>query len=135
VLYRIDADGVMPDGRANLTLGDSLYVDYRFISKANSARPANVPIGVDYEEKCILRVIIDRSSINVRPITGWECDETPIPHPRCTPAQVWKKMIARGAPTGNVVGELGYRATFAKKAVWYAGIEGTKFSEIIPDDC
>jgi len=134
LLFRIDADGVGADGKANLTLADGMYLDYRFVSPAHSKRPADVPLGVDWEEKCILRMWVEPHSIEVRPLTGWECDEVPVRKPRCSAAQVWKKAIERGAPK-DAVAELGYRADFSKKPVWYFSVKGTGFSEIFQDDC
>lgn len=134
VLFRIDADGVRASGRADLTLANDLSVDYRFQSPAQSKRPANVPLGVDWEENCILRVIVEKGTVSLRPMTGWECTEKLAPRPSCTPAQIWQKAIAAGAPK-DAVAELGYRINPLGRRVWYFSIKGTEISEMFDDDC
>ena len=67
---------------------------------------------------------------------GWECKETLVGPPKCTFAKVWKKALAKGAPS-NAIGTLGYRADFNGVARWYFDIDDPdmKFSEIFNDDC
>ena len=48
VLVRIDAEGVYPSGKADLTLDDSFYVLYRFLSPSRAVRPKDLPKGVDF---------------------------------------------------------------------------------------
>ena len=69
-------------------------------------------------------------------MNGWDCKEKLVGPPKCTFAQVWKKALARNAPS-NAVAELGYRADFNGVAKWYVGIDepDSKFSEIFDDDC
>jgi serine/threonine protein kinase len=142
-LIRIDASGVGPDGRANLKLatlasehGD---IDLRFISPSRGKRDPKQPIGAArHDFKCEFRIIAEPDGVEVMPIDFADCaKERVVPVPRCSPAGVWKKAIARKAPSQNAVGSLGYRSTGAR-AVWYFDIGfGTdvSFSEMFGDDC
>jgi hypothetical protein len=81
----------------------------------------------------------NKDSVTAMPINGWACDDDmsmPLPPPHCTIAGVWSQAIAKGAPAGNTVAELGYRMNgVGKQPVWYFTVKGTKFSEMIPDHC
>jgi hypothetical protein len=142
-LIRIDASGVGPDGRANLKLatlasehGD---IDLRFISPSRGKRDPKQPIGAArHDFKCEFRIMAEPDGVDVMPIDFADCaKEHVVPVPRCSPAGVWKKAIARKAPSQNAVGSLGYRST-GSRAVWYFDIGfGTdvSFSEMFGDDC
>ncbi|HEY5920408.1 MAG TPA: protein kinase [Kofleriaceae bacterium] len=133
VLFRIDADGVYPDGRADITLNDSASLDFRFISPKRSKRDPKLPLGVKQEPKCMFRVMLDKEGAWSAPLSGFECNEPLLGPPKCKTADVWKKALAKGAPS-NAIAELGYRG-WQKQAKWYFEIEGTKFSEVFEDDC
>ncbi|HEX5058344.1 MAG TPA: serine/threonine-protein kinase [Kofleriaceae bacterium] len=133
VLFRIDADGVYPDGHADITLAEHGSLDFRFISQKRAKGDPKLPLGAKQEYKCMFRIMFDDEGGWSAPIDGWECKETLIGSPKCTTAQVWKKAIAKGAPA-NAIAELGYRA-WDGKARWYFDIGGTKFSEVFDDDC
>ena len=81
----------------------------------------------------MFRIMLDEEGVWTAPIDGWECKEKLIGPPKCTLAQVWKKALAKGAPS-NAVASLGYRP-WQGVAKWYFSIEGTKFSEVFADDC
>jgi hypothetical protein len=132
VLFRIDADGVYPDGHADITLaGGSL--DFRFISPKRAKRDPNLPLGAKQEFKCMFRIMLDDDGVWSAPLDGSECKEPLLGPPKCTTTQVWKKAIAQGAPT-NAIGELGYRG-WNGVPKWYFNIDGTKISEVFADDC
>jgi serine/threonine protein kinase len=133
VLFRIDAEGVYPDGHADITLADNGSLDFRFISPKRAKPDASKPLGAKQEFKCMFRVMLDGEGVWTAPIDGWECKEPLLGPPKCTTVQVWKKAIAKGAPT-NAIGQLGYRG-WDNKAKWYFSIEGTKVSEVFEDDC
>jgi serine/threonine-protein kinase len=134
VLWRVDAEGVMPDGNANLTLSDDFSVLYRFISPSKSQPPAGTPIGVKVDQKCVVYVNVEKTEIRSYTVE-WECkDEHTIRAPKCTTAQVWQKAIKLGAPGKNAVAELGYRSDFDGNIIWYVDI-GDVFSQMIPDNC
>jgi len=133
VLFRIDADGVFPDGHADITLAEHGSLDFRFISPKRAKGDPKLPLGAKQDFKCMFRIMFDDDGGWSAPIDGWECKEPLIGSPKCTTAQVWKKAIAKGAPA-NAIAELGYRG-WDSKPKWYFDIEGTKFSEVFEDDC
>ena len=63
----------------------------------------------------------------------FDCRETIVPNPRCTPRQVWQKAVSKGAPSGNVIGDLSYYGFGQRPARWNVSIGS--FSSWIPDDC
>jgi serine/threonine-protein kinase len=142
-MFRIDVDGVGPDGRANLKLptlasahGD---IDVRFISPSRGKRDPDQPIGVArHDFKCEFRVMATPDGVELMPIDFFDCaKEHVVPVPRCSLAGVWKKAIARKAPSHNAVGNVGYRSN-GSRPVWYFDIGfGTdkSFSEMFGDDC
>jgi hypothetical protein len=133
-LWRIDAEGVFPDGKANVTLGENFSVLYRFISPKHTEPPPGTPMGVKVDQKCVVYVNIDKDGVRSW-LVEWECkEEKLIRPPRCSAQQVWQKAIKLGAPAKNAVAELGYRADFDGNIQWYFEI-GDAFSQIIPDNC
>jgi hypothetical protein len=137
VLFRIDASGVFPDGHADLTVVDNGDLDYRFISPSRLKRDPSKPIGAKQDRRCMFRVELTKDGATSAPINGFDCNEKLIGPPKCTFAQVWKKALAKKAPS-NAVGTLGYRTTpTTGDAVWYFDIDDpdVKFSEMFPDDC
>jgi hypothetical protein len=130
-LFRIDAEGVLPDGMVDLSQGSARF---GFISKARAARPANVPLGGKWDPKCQINVWVEASGVDVREWTG--CKETPIPLPRCSLKLRWQKMIAKGAPRSNAIAEVGYRANVIDgRAIWFFDIGDAFDDGPSPDDC
>jgi hypothetical protein len=104
-MFRIDVDGVGPDGRANLKLptlasphGD---LDVRFISPSRGKRDPSQPLGVArHDFKCEFRVMATPDGVELSPIDFFDCaKEHVVPVPRCSLTALWKKAIARKAPT------------------------------------
>ena len=133
VLFRIDADGIYPDGHADITLADHGSIDFRFISPWRAKGDPSLPVGAKQDYKCMFRIMMDGEGAWAAPINGFECKESLLGPPKCTTREVWKKALAKGAPQ-NAIAELGYRG-WNSKARWYFSIEGTKFSEVFDDDC
>jgi serine/threonine protein kinase len=133
VLVRIDANGVRPDGMADLTLSDTFSVIYRFVSKSRKARPKDLPKGVPYEPECMYYVWVDKNGIRPYPLPGFPCDDAEIAMPKCTLEQVWKQAAKRGAPTDNSVAEISYRA-WQGKVSWYFTV-GDSYSGRVADTC
>jgi hypothetical protein len=134
-------DGVGPDGFANLTYpgfaSDHGSIDFRFFSPSRGKRDPSLPLGVKQKDwKCEFRIETEPDGIELRPLDGWECNgNKPVPAPRCTPAALWKRALAKGAPS-NAVASLGYRSN--GRPVWYfdIGEPGAKaFSQTFADDC
>jgi len=134
VLVRIDAEGVRPNGIADLTLDDSFTVLYRFVSPSRNKRPDDLPMGVEHKPNCKFYVLVQSSGVNPYPLNGWTCEEPLIGIPKCSVKQVWKKAEALGAPSGNAVAEIGYWADSSGKGRWHFSVKG-HYSGWIPDDC
>ncbi len=142
-MFRIDADGVGPDGRANLKLPTLASahgsIDVRFISPSRGKRDPKQPLGVArHDFKCEFRVMATPDGVELMPIDFFDCaKEHVVPVPRCSLTAVWKKAIARKAPARNAVSNVGYRSS-GSRPVWYFDIGfGTdvSFSEMFGDDC
>jgi serine/threonine-protein kinase len=142
-LIRIDTNGVGPDGRANLKLptlaSDHGSIDVRFISPSRGKRDPNQPLGVARRDfKCMFRVEASPSGVEISPIDFFDCaKEHVVPVPRCSFSGVWKKAIAKKAPSHNAVGNVDYRAN-GSRPVWYFAIGAgfdVAFSETFSDDC
>ncbi|HEX3760773.1 MAG TPA: hypothetical protein VHW23_18795, partial [Kofleriaceae bacterium] len=142
-LFRIDADGVGPDGRANLELPTLASphgsIDVRFISPSRGKRDPRQPVGVGrHDFQCEFRVMATPEGVELMPIDFFDCTkEHVVPVPRCSLTAVWKKAIARKAPAHNAVSNVGYRSS-GSRPVWYFDIGfGTdvSFSEMLGDDC
>jgi serine/threonine protein kinase len=133
VLFRIDADGVYPDGHADITLAGNGSLDFRFISPSRTKGDPTLPVGAKQEYKCMFRVMLNQEGAWSAPLSGWECKEPLLGPPKCTTKQIWKKALDKGAPENAIAG-LGYRGS-SGKARWYFSIEGTKHSHVFDDDC
>jgi serine/threonine protein kinase len=142
-LIRIDTNGVGADGRANLKLAslasDHGSIDVRFISPSRGKRDPSQPLGVArHDFKCEFRVEATPGGVEVMPIDFADCaKEHVVPVPTCSFSGVWKKAIARKAPSRNAVGNVDYRSN-GSKPVWYFDIGSgfdVVFSEMFGDDC
>jgi hypothetical protein len=142
-LIRIDTNGVGPDGRANLKLASLASehgsIDVRFISPSRGKRDPSQPLGVArHDFKCEFRIMATPEGVEMMPIDFADCSkEHVVPVPRCSFTAVWKKAIARKAPSQNAVGNVDYRSN-GSKPVWYfdigAGFDKV-FSQMFGDDC
>ncbi len=133
VLVRLDTEGVRPDGSIDLTFGNS-NVLYRFRSPSASKRPSGLPDNVKYKGRCVVYVSVDSSGISSYVPTGMDCDMPLIGMPHCSATQVWQRAAEQGAPSGNVIGSLGYWADDQGHARWLASVP-PGFSKWIPDTC
>lgn len=130
-LFRIDAEGVLPSGLVDLSMGS---VRYGFISKARAQRPKNVPLGAKWSPNCQVNVWVEASGIDVREFVG--CKETAVPMPRCSLKQRWQAAIAKGAPKSNAIAEIGYRAgVIDGKPKWFFDIDDAFDDGPAADDC
>jgi hypothetical protein len=134
-LVRIDAEGVYPSGKADLTLDEGFSVLYRFMSPSRARRPTDIPQGVEHKPTCMYYVLIDQKSVSAYPLRGWACDnESPIRMPRCSARQIWRRAAADGAPTKNAVGSLSYRVNPGGEPQWWFSI-GKDHQHVFDDDC
>jgi hypothetical protein len=135
VFVRLDANGVYPDGYADLTLGSGFDVTYRFMSPSRGERPKDLPLGVDFKSTCMYYVTASTGGIEYRPIVGFGCKGYELTTvPRCSPKEIWDKAIARGAPATGAVAELGYWATKGGKGRWHLSVADV-WSNWVEDAC
>jgi hypothetical protein len=136
-LVRFDAMNVYPDGHADLTLSTSGFVAVRFLSPSRSVRDPALPVGAQPNWHCMFQVMatVPTGPVMV-PMDGTSCeDEHPLPPRRCSTRGAWQLMIAKHAPGGNAVAQLGYWASDKKApAMWYGGVAGA-FSQRFADAC
>jgi len=88
--------------------------------------------------KCEFRVMATPDGVEILPIDFVDCSkERVVPAPKCNFAGVWKKAIARKAPSQNAVGNVDYRSN-GSRPVWYFAIGAgfdVVFSQTFNDDC
>jgi serine/threonine protein kinase len=130
---RLDATGLRPGGKIDLTLDPRHSVLYRFRSASLSKPPPGFPENKQYEAKCLVYVNVDANGVRIH-MAKWSCDQPFLSKPRCSPAAIWKASEARGAPTGNLVGRFGFWANDAGRGRWLIDI-GQRFSQFVPDAC
>ncbi len=139
-LYRIDLENVFPDGHADLTLPGFAYkyggIDLRFISPSHTKRDPSVPRGVKVERTCELRVDGGPDGFEIRDLSG-DCDDLPIPPPKCKLTQVWKKALAQHPDVADAVAAIDYRVQGKRPMWWFTIYDNGKsiVSETYTDDC
>lgn len=93
-------------GVANLGLAKG-SCSYEYRSPRGTARPADVPAGVEVDRACMLSFRVDADAdepdarVDRRPLRMCRNHHAVRP-PRCTPATVWARAVAAGAPTDAV---------------------------------
>jgi len=133
VLFRISIDGVAADGFANLELpsvaSDTGSIELRFFSPSRAKPDPRTPIGVRSKQQlaCEFRIEAEPDGVELREIGAafGTCDKNiPIPAPRCSIADIWKKAIAKGAPAANAVANISYYASGvgSRSAFWWFDI-------------
>ncbi len=131
VLFRIEVDGVGPDGFANLELpshaSDHGSIALRFYSPSRAARDPSTPIGVRSKtgRACEFRIEAEPDGVELRSIGAafGGCDKTiAVPIPKCSIADVWKKAIAKNAPSTNAVANISYYAASRGSTYWWFNI-------------
>ena len=97
-----------------------------------------VSIGAQGSSKCLFQIIATlQTGPFITPLDGTSCEgEQSTPKgPACTTRQVWRHMVGKGAPSGNVVAQLDYFSMEkGKPPEWFTSVTGA-FSERVPDDC
>ncbi len=135
VFVRVDAEGVFADGYADLTLDDSFSVLYRFISPSRAKGDPDAPIGAPKKVTCVYYVNVTEKGVSAWEVPNWDCDDyTPIPLPKCSVKQVWKKAMRDGAPKQRAVADIGMWAGRNGVARWSFSVK-EHFSSWIDDDC
>jgi serine/threonine-protein kinase len=136
-MYRFDVANVYPDGHADLTLSSNGFIVVHFLSPSRSKRDPSVPVGAQPDWHCMFHVMATvQTGPFIAPADGTSCeDERAQPVPRCTIRGVWQQMIAKKAPSGNAVAQLGYWSSGkGEPPLWYASV-GNVFSQRLPDAC
>ena len=131
--FGIDIEGVFPDGHTDLSLSD-FEASYTFRSPANSKRPAGLPKNVEADIPCMVTVDATKGGIQVFTHTHARCTQRVI-KPRCKFPDVWKKAMAGGAPSRDVVGEIQLDSDGWNIEIEAADPAGDDFRETYPDDC
>jgi hypothetical protein len=127
-----DAEGVLPEGRANLMLSRDFSARYWFRSPSRSQRAPSMPMGVNDDMFCLVIVELNSAGIEVRNgFSNSQCTDHFRPPPRCSLAAVWERARKHGAPAGNAVAKISYLSLDGK---WFFDIDGV-LTETIPDDC
>jgi hypothetical protein len=135
----IDADGVGPDGRADLTLpsfaSDTGSITVRFLSPSRAKPDPSVPRGVPRKTSCAFYITIGPEGGEMYE-TSTDCKEKLVKRPRCTVAQVWKKALALHPDAKGAVAAIIFRDLNGKGA-WDFDIRDDEHpvSERLPDDC
>jgi hypothetical protein len=136
-LVAIDVQGVNPDGIVDFSIKSGSTVLYRFRSPERSIPPDTFPKNAVFESNCMVYVMVMETGINSYVLDRWACN-TPITGvPRCSVKQIFAKAIAAGAPSGNVIGGLGFNGDMARsggKLRWYVNVPPS-FSNLVDDDC
>jgi hypothetical protein len=138
-VWWIDVDGVFTDGHADLTLPSHASttgsMTMRFISPSRSKPDPSIPRVVPQQLQCAfyIRMAPDGGEMYE---TGSDCKEHLLPKPRCSAAQVWKRVLAKHPDAAGAVGALIYREIDGKP-MWDFDIrdDQSPISERVPDDC
>jgi serine/threonine protein kinase len=136
-LVRIDVLNVYADGHADLTLSNNGFISVQFLSPSRGKRDPSLPIGAQPNWHCMLTVTATpQTGPFIAPMDGTSCEDVrALPPPRCNIRGVWRQMIAKKAPSGNAVAQLGYWSPEkGKPAQWFASITGV-FGGQLPDAC
>ena len=102
-------------GAANLGLASG-SCSYEFRSPRGAERPADVPAGVQTDRPCLLSFRVDADAdepdarVDRRPLRMCHMHHAVRP-PRCTPAAVWDRAVAAGAPA-NAVARVRYAGRY-----------------------
>ena len=137
------ADGVYPDGHADLTLksfaSDHGMIDVRFYSPSHAGvRDPKVPRGVKTDTKCMFRIwVMPRDGAELHDMSSFaDCGKTQtVPAPRCSFAKVWSNVLAKRGDLKDAVAQIIYtRNIVSHRVVWMFDIHEV-FSEQLPDGC
>jgi serine/threonine protein kinase len=125
-LTRIEANGVTPDGFADLTLptlasshGD---IELRFISPSAAKPDPKTPVGVPQQRLCEFRISGSPDGIEISPMFKSSCKEKAVPVPTCSYPALWKAGSAQGAPANAVANISYYQASMHGTPKWFFAI-------------
>ncbi len=127
------ANGVSPDGTANLLLDPKFYVQYNFVSPSQIENP-DLPIGVTTGRTCMYIVLAQMHELSAYGFGAPVCNTNVLGPPQCTYKEVWQRAIAQGAPANGAVATIA-RVRGVTGNVWDFSIGGIANSVSIADDC
>ncbi|HUQ03731.1 MAG TPA: hypothetical protein VM261_14640 [Kofleriaceae bacterium] len=148
---------VTADGRASLTLNNDARCSWEYRSPSRVKRPEGTPAGITVSVPCILSFSAGASNMYGDVVEhSWELGDCwrwfAVRPPRCTPAEIWERAKAKGAPAGAVA-HLHFGARYRspydpvdsadevdrpERGTWRLEIEndsGNDFRLETPDDC
>jgi len=136
VLIEIDADNVSADGTADLTMGKTAIVMYRFRSKDRSKKRETTD--PDARVFCLYYVYADKTRFYHYPKDAHDCGAPLLGPPKCSVSQVWSKAQKRGATEDLQRATVRYKSVGVGKdrsrGTWIFS-SGTKLELKLPDDC
>ncbi len=133
--FRLDADGVKPNGMADFTAGSGFDVTYRFMSPSAAKRPKDLALGLPFKPNCLIYVTISPRGSGARVLEGWQCPERPQRAPGCDFGQVWEYAKKHHKAPHNAVANISYYGFRGTKAKYSFSISGTKVSGWVPANC
>ena len=128
------------DGHADLTLpgfaSSTGQVTLRFISPSHAKDDPSVPRGVPQEHHCAFYILVEPGEATMYETPSQNCKETLLRPPKCSAAQVWKRVLAKHPDANGAVAQLVYRDNDGKP-MWFFEIrdDSKPVEERIPDDC
>ncbi len=134
-LVRIQIQGMKPDGTIDTNIQGQFPsgVLFRWRSPARSRPPADYPQNAKYQAECFYYYSVGAEGVSSYTVDILDCSETIVPKPRCSPRQVWEHAVRRGAPRGNLIGNLSYYGWGTQRPRWSVSIGD--FNGWIEDDC
>jgi hypothetical protein len=134
-LVRIQIQGMKPDGSIDTRIDGTFPsgVLFRYRSPEKSRPPPGYPENARHKAECFYYYSVGDDGVSSYTVDILDCTETIVPNPRCTPVQVWEKAVRRGAPRGNVIGNLSYYGWGTQRPRWSVRIG--EFNGWIADDC
>ncbi len=134
-LVRIQIQGMTRDGLINTSIDGDLPsgVLFRWRSPEKSRPPPGYPENAQHKAECFYCYSVSDDGVSSYTVDILDCTETIVPNPRCTPRQVWIKAVQRGAPGGNVIGNLSYYGWAKQRPRWSVRIGD--YNGWIADDC
>lgn len=134
-LVRIDVLGMNAQGVVDTTVSGrfSSVVTVLWRSPSKSQPPAGSPANAEYTAECTYIYLASENGITATPVSHMACSSQLAGAPRCTVRQVRAKALAKGAPSGNVIGDLSWFGADGSPPLWRVNIAG--FTAEIKDDC
>src|SRR3569623_526714 len=135
-VWRIDVSNAYSDGHAALTLTTNADVTLRFISPSHGKDDPSVPRGVPQQHHCAFYILTEPGESEMYETPSQSCKETLVRAPKCSVAQVWKRVLAKHPDAAGAVAQLIYRDNNGTPT-WFFEIrdDSKPVDERIPDDC